>query len=146
MKTKLDIYNDALWQPVELTAGGGSISRNNGIETGFFKNETGLQWSSTPSNVGSKDEIFSGWMGMFHSSIWTEKLPTDSGCSLQMAPRLPAALLPHRTVRSHPENLRECVSHARVHLGCAKDQLNVMNGEGRLTGWRPNCAYATFFY
>jgi hypothetical protein len=61
MATNVNLY--AAWQPVRINAGGGSTTSDYGIETGFFINETGLQWSSVPSDVSSAEDVFGGWLG-----------------------------------------------------------------------------------
>ncbi|TKA76132.1 hypothetical protein B0A55_03244 [Friedmanniomyces simplex] len=52
----------AAWQPVRINAGGGSTSSDYGIETGFFINTTGLQWTSSPGNAGTAQDEFGGWL------------------------------------------------------------------------------------
>lgn len=47
------------WQPVELNAGA-TGSRYD--VTGFFINETGLQWTSSPEQVGTENDQFGGWL------------------------------------------------------------------------------------
>ena len=48
------------WQPVRLNAGGYSSDPS---ASGFFLNETGLQWSSTPDAPGASGDTFGGWLG-----------------------------------------------------------------------------------
>jgi hypothetical protein len=50
----------AAWQSVGLNAGGGYSGL---YVSGFFINETGLQWTSTPEQPGSANDIFGGWLG-----------------------------------------------------------------------------------
>jgi hypothetical protein len=50
----------AAWQPVRVNAGGGYSSP---FVSGFFVNETGLQWTSTPGEPGARDDRFGGWLG-----------------------------------------------------------------------------------
>ncbi|KAK0983102.1 hypothetical protein LTR91_011334 [Friedmanniomyces endolithicus] len=52
----------AAWQPVRINVGGGSTSSDYGIETGFFINSTGLQWTSSPGNAGAAQDEFGGWL------------------------------------------------------------------------------------
>jgi hypothetical protein len=48
------------WQPVRINAGSGY----SGLEvSGFFLNETGLQWSTTPDSPGGNSDEFGGWLG-----------------------------------------------------------------------------------
>jgi hypothetical protein len=50
----------AAWQPVRVNAGGGYF---NPQVTGFFINETGLQWTASPEQPGSDLDYFGGWLG-----------------------------------------------------------------------------------
>jgi hypothetical protein len=50
----------AAWQPVSVNAGGGY---SDPFVTGFFINETGLQWTSSPDQPGSRYDSFGGWLG-----------------------------------------------------------------------------------
>jgi hypothetical protein len=50
----------AAWQPVRVRAGGGY---SDSYISGFFINETGLQWTSTPERPGVRDDGFGGWLG-----------------------------------------------------------------------------------
>ena len=45
------------WQPIEINAGSGGTT---GQTTGFFFNDTGLQWSS--ANELSGYDTFQGWL------------------------------------------------------------------------------------
>lgn len=49
----------AQWQPVEVNAG---ASGNGFTVSGFFINETGLQWTSSPSAIGTSSDSFGGWL------------------------------------------------------------------------------------
>lgn len=50
------------WQPVRVNAGVGGPSP---FVSGFFINETGLQWTGNPSAPGSQTDAFGGWLGEF---------------------------------------------------------------------------------
>lgn len=60
----------ATWQPVEINAGGGASAPKGG--SGFFINETGLQWTSALSQKpGSPGNYFGGWLGEpFLLPVW----------------------------------------------------------------------------
>lgn len=47
------------WQPVEINAG---ASGDEYTVTGFFFNETGLQWTSSPTGIGGASDEFGGWL------------------------------------------------------------------------------------
>lgn len=53
----------AAWEPVRINAGNGSTNSDYGIETGFFINSTGLQWTSSVGSAGSEGDAFGGWLG-----------------------------------------------------------------------------------
>ncbi|KAK4494157.1 hypothetical protein PRZ48_014455 [Zasmidium cellare] len=46
------------WQPVEINAGAVGSSYT---VSGFFINETGLQWTSNPNSIGGGSDSFGGW-------------------------------------------------------------------------------------
>ncbi|KAF2164909.1 hypothetical protein M409DRAFT_24812 [Zasmidium cellare ATCC 36951] len=46
------------WQPVEINAG--AVGSGYTV-SGFFINETGLQWTSSPGAIGSASDSFGGW-------------------------------------------------------------------------------------
>ena len=52
-----DFY--AAWQPVQLNAGASGSAFD---VSGFFINETGLQWTSNPDQVGTDTDEFGGWL------------------------------------------------------------------------------------
>ena len=58
-----DVNFYAAWQPVRIDAGAGSNDSSYGIQDGFFINDTGLQWSSSPGNAGTPQDLFGGWLG-----------------------------------------------------------------------------------
>lgn len=49
----------AAWQPVRINAGTGGTSSEN---SGFFVNNTGLQWTSLPGTPGAVGDTFGGWL------------------------------------------------------------------------------------
>ena len=54
----------AAWEPVRINAGSGPDSVGSsvgGVYTGFFINDTGLQWTNYPGNP--KLSSFGGWLG-----------------------------------------------------------------------------------
>lgn len=48
------------WQPVRVNAGVGGSGYT---VSGFFMNETGLQWTGNPAAAGSPNDEFGGWLG-----------------------------------------------------------------------------------
>lgn len=50
----------AAWQPVRMNAG---VSGTDQDVDGFFLNETGLQWTTTPATPGGSNDVFGGWLG-----------------------------------------------------------------------------------
>jgi hypothetical protein len=47
------------WQPVRVDAGVGGSDYE---VSGFFINETGLQWTSNPTAPGTANDAFGGWL------------------------------------------------------------------------------------
>ena len=95
----------AAWQPVRINVGGGSTSSDYGIETGFFINSTGLQWSSSPGNAGAAQDEFGGWLGMCSASSFGRMLAVlTRWISLQLVARRPSTLLPQHLLQ-HAETV-----------------------------------------
>ncbi len=85
----------AAWQPVRINVGGGSTSSDYGIETGFFINSTGLQWTSSPGNAGAAQDEFGGWLGLCSASSFGRTFAVLTRCfSVQLVARGASALLP----------------------------------------------------
>ncbi|KAK0305728.1 hypothetical protein LTR91_009714 [Friedmanniomyces endolithicus] len=85
----------AAWEPVRINVGGGSTSSAYGIETGFFMNSTGLQWTSSPGNAGAAQDEFGGWLGMCFKTLAGRTFDMlTSEISLQLVARGASALLP----------------------------------------------------
>lgn len=62
------------WQPVRVNAG---VGGDGYAESGFFMNETGLQWTANVAAPGSPNDQFGGWLGKCSEPALTEMAETD---------------------------------------------------------------------
>ena len=65
MAVNVNFY--AAWEPVRINAGLGGTGES-GLNSGFFINATGLQWSSAV--VPGVNDEFGGWLGEFLLSLY----------------------------------------------------------------------------
>ncbi|KAI7168634.1 hypothetical protein KC316_g4977 [Hortaea werneckii] len=86
MAQNVNFYAD--WQPVRINAGLGTSSF--GTTSGFYINDTGLQWSSSPGSSLSSLNAFGGWLvcewwhgvpQLFFRKIYDIDTPAPCSCA-----------------------------------------------------------------
>ncbi|KAI7284826.1 hypothetical protein KC345_g2104 [Hortaea werneckii] len=82
----VNFYAD--WQPVRINAGMGTS--NYGTTNGFYINDTGLQWSSSPGTTLPSVNSFGGWLvcewwhgvpQLFFRKIYDNDTPAPCSCA-----------------------------------------------------------------
>jgi len=120
MAVNVNFY--AAWEPVRINAGLGG-KEESGLNSGFFINATGLQWTSAV--VPGVNDEFGGWLSEFLPPLKTRsdhKRGEDvilTAYSLRLVAQHPPALLPHQLLQLAYAGARRLCGRLpppRVHL------------------------------